>query len=81
MIFLKFPCSKTSSLPFASTRSFRVLMERLTVCVRNKEAVLLNGETGIGKTRVIQELANCANVPLEVVNLSLDAEATDIIGG
>ncbi|KAI6241255.1 Midasin [Aphelenchoides fujianensis] len=66
---------------FALTRDYRNLLERIGVCVANGEPVLLNGETGIGKTRVIQQLADYANVELSVVNLSLDSDASDLIGG
>ncbi|KAI6207833.1 Midasin [Aphelenchoides besseyi] len=66
---------------FALTRDYGNLLERIAVCVNNEEPVLLNGETGIGKTRVIQQLADYANVNLRVVNLSLDSDASDLIGG
>uniref|UniRef100_A0A1I7S7I5 Midasin n=1 Tax=Bursaphelenchus xylophilus TaxID=6326 RepID=A0A1I7S7I5_BURXY len=71
----------SSLLPFAPTRSYRVLMEKIAACVANKESVLLNGETGIGKTRLVQELAHRLNIPLDTINLSLDSEAADIVGG
>lgn len=32
-------------------------MERIAACIHMKEPVLLVGETGIGKTRVVQYLA------------------------
>jgi midasin len=34
-----------------------VLLERVAVCVRNQEPVLLVGETGTGKTSSVQYLA------------------------
>lgn len=65
----------------ALTRDYRNLLERLAVCVESNEPVLLNGETGIGKTKIIQQLARYVNVDLQVVNMSLDSDAADLIGG
>ncbi|VDM57864.1 unnamed protein product [Angiostrongylus costaricensis] len=57
------------------------LMERLAVCVRNREPVLLVGETGVGKTSVAQSLASTLNVTLKVVNLSPSSDPDELIGG
>lgn len=45
------------------------------------EPVLLNGETGIGKTKIVQQLARYVNAELLVINMSLDSDAADLIGG
>ena len=66
---------------FALTRDYCALLERIAVCVNYNEPVLLNGETGVGKTRVVQQLADYMNVKLFVVNLSQDSDSTDLIGG
>ena len=42
---------------FSYTRQSSVLLERVAVCVRNQEPVLLVGETGTGKTSSVQYLA------------------------
>ncbi|KAL4232857.1 AAA ATPase midasin [Mactra antiquata] len=42
---------------FSYTRQSSVLLERVSVCVQNKEPVLLVGETGTGKTSAVQYLA------------------------
>ncbi|PWY71646.1 midasin [Aspergillus heteromorphus CBS 117.55] len=49
--------------------------------VQMAEPVLLVGETGIGKTTVIQQLANLMRQKLTVVNLSQQSESTDLLGG
>ncbi|KAK6730863.1 hypothetical protein RB195_007370 [Necator americanus] len=63
------------------TRDVLQLMERLAVCVQNREPVLLVGETGVGKTSVVQFLASAVNVTLKVVNLSPYSDADELISG
>lgn len=57
------------------------ILERLASCVVNNECVLLVGETGVGKTTSIQELANIFQKKLIVQNLSLSTDASDLLGG
>lgn len=57
------------------------LMERLALAISENEPVLLVGETGTGKTTVIQELARMTGKDLSVVNLSQQTDTSDLIGG
>ncbi|OQD75534.1 hypothetical protein PENDEC_c007G04111 [Penicillium decumbens] len=66
---------------FASTRSALAIMEQVAASVQMAEPVLLVGETGIGKTTVIQQLATLMRQKLTVVNLSQQSESTDLLGG
>ncbi|KAJ5175879.1 Midasin [Penicillium canariense] len=66
---------------FASTRSALHIMEQVAASVQMAEPVLLVGETGIGKTTVIQQLATLMRQKLTVVNLSQQSESTDLLGG
>ncbi|CAI7672580.1 unnamed protein product [Penicillium pancosmium] len=66
---------------FASTRSALSIMEQVAASVQMAEPVLLVGETGIGKTTVIQHLATLMRQKLTVVNLSQQSESTDLLGG
>lgn len=66
---------------FASTRSALTIMEQVAAAVQMGEPVLLVGETGIGKTTVIQQLATLMRQKLTVVNLSQQSESTDLLGG
>ncbi|VDM40792.1 unnamed protein product [Toxocara canis] len=63
------------------TRDICQLMERVAVCITRDEPVLLVGETGVGKTSVVQSIAAHANVTLRVVNLSQHSDSSDLIGG
>uniref|UniRef100_A0A914ZUI6 Midasin n=2 Tax=Parascaris univalens TaxID=6257 RepID=A0A914ZUI6_PARUN len=63
------------------TRDVCQLMERVAVCIDRNEPVLLVGETGVGKTSVVQSIAAHANVTLRVVNLSQHSDSSDLIGG
>ena len=49
-------CRETQS-KFAFTRQCSALLEKISVCINHQEPVLLVGETGTGKTSVIQYLA------------------------
>ncbi|KAJ1721519.1 AAA ATPase midasin, partial [Coemansia erecta] len=67
--------------PFAETRHARSLLERIACCVQLGAPVLLAGETGTGKTTVVQQLAALAGRPLAVFNLSQQSDASDLLGG
>ncbi|PWY89383.1 midasin [Aspergillus sclerotioniger CBS 115572] len=70
-----------ASSRFASTRAALGLMEQVAAAIQMAEPVLLVGETGIGKTTVIQQLATLMRQKLTVVNLSQQSESTDLLGG
>lgn len=67
--------------PFAPTTHARRLLEQIAVAVDLKEPVLLVGETGIGKTTVVQQLAESLGHRLIAVNLSQQSEVGDLLGG
>ena len=67
--------------PFAlNTHALRFL-ESAGVAVKMAEPCLLVGETGTGKTAIIQQLAELTNTKLIVANLSQQSEAGDLLGG
>lgn len=70
-----------SKKPFANTNHARRLLEQIAVAVKLREPVLLVGETGIGKTTVVQQLADTLGHKLVAVNLSQQSEVGDLIGG
>ncbi|KAL4801476.1 hypothetical protein BDV18DRAFT_74682 [Aspergillus unguis] len=83
---IKVPSGSVSKLAaassrFATTRAALKLMEQVAASVEMAEPVLLVGETGIGKTTVIQHLAALMRQKLTVVNLSQQSESTDLLGG
>ncbi|KAI1334176.1 hypothetical protein F5Y15DRAFT_421135 [Xylariaceae sp. FL0016] len=70
-----------SKKPFASTSHAKRLLEQITLAVKLREPVLLVGETGIGKTTVVQQLAETLGHKLVAVNLSQQSEVGDLLGG
>ncbi|CAM1505364.1 Fc.00g110010.m01.CDS01 [Cosmosporella sp. VM-42] len=70
-----------SKRPFASTTHAKKLLEQIAVAVKLNEPVLLVGETGIGKTTVVQQLAESLGHKLIAVNLSQQSEVGDLLGG
>jgi len=70
-----------SKQPFARTTHAKRLLEQIAVAVRHREPLLLVGETGIGKTTVIQQLADSLGHQLVAVNLSQQSESGDLLGG
>ncbi|KAK7417901.1 AAA ATPase midasin [Neonectria magnoliae] len=70
-----------SKRPFASTAHAKKLLEQIAVSVKLNEPVLLVGETGIGKTTVVQQLAESLGHKLIAVNLSQQSEVGDLLGG
>lgn len=70
-----------ANMTFAQTHHALRLMESIAVCVRENEPILLVGETGTGKTTVVQQLAASCGNTLVVQNLSLQTDSTDLLGG
>lgn len=66
---------------FCSTSSVISLLDKISVSVKLNESVLLIGETGCGKTSVIQHFANISGNRLKVINLSKVTDVSDIFGG
>ena len=66
---------------FAETNHALRLMESVAVCAVQNEPALLVGETGCGKTTLVQRLANLTGRTLLVQNLSLQTDSTDLLGG
>ncbi|CCE86035.1 Piso0_005679 [Millerozyma farinosa CBS 7064] len=75
------PSNKKSMKNFALTNHSLRLIEQLGVSIQMKEPVLLVGETGTGKTTVVQHLANMVGKKLTVINLSQQTESSDLLGG
>lgn len=66
---------------FATTNQVLRHLESVGVAIKMGEPCLLVGETGTGKTTIIQQLAESLGRKLEVVNLSQQSEAGDLLGG
>ncbi|PKS10225.1 hypothetical protein jhhlp_001975 [Lomentospora prolificans] len=75
------PALQRSKRPFADTTQAKRLLEQLARSVQLKEPVLLVGETGIGKTTVVQQLADIVGRKVVAVNLSQQTEVGDLLGG
>ena len=75
--------SSDSPLPksFAATRHARALLRSLAAGVSASEPILVVGETGNGKTSVIQALADSVGATLLVQNLNVQSDSTDLLGG
>lgn len=66
---------------FATTNHSLRLMEQISVSIQMDEPVLLVGETGTGKTTVVQQLGKLLHRPLTVINVSQQTETGDLLGG
>ncbi len=67
--------------PFAISDIVLRILESVAIAVQHAEPCLLVGETGAGKTTIVQRLASSLNRKLIVVNLSQQSEAGDLLGG
>ncbi|KAL5755634.1 hypothetical protein ACOSQ2_020380 [Xanthoceras sorbifolium] len=80
------PCSEKLDLhdqtrQFVKIRSSLHLLEKIASCVRWNESVLLVGETGTGKTTLVQNVAKMLRQRLTVLNLSQQSDVADLLGG
>lgn len=66
---------------FANTNHSLRLLEQIGVSVSMKEPTLLVGETGTGKTTIVQYLASLLNKDITVINVSQQTESGDLLGG
>ena len=73
--------SRGLNTPFADTTSSRKCLESISAGIDFAEPFLLVGETGVGKTSLVQHIAALVGQKLTVINLSQQSEATDLIGG
>ena len=72
---------RSTSTEFATTGHALRFMESIAVCVRENEPVLLVGETGGGKTTLVQQLGSLLGRHVVVQNLSLQTDSADLLGG
>ncbi|KAL8928816.1 MAG: hypothetical protein Q9208_001594 [Pyrenodesmia sp. 3 TL-2023] len=72
---------KPKSSNFATTNLVLRHLESVAVAINMGEPCLLVGETGTGKTTIVQQLAESLGKKLEIVNLSQQSEAGDLLGG
>ncbi|KPM11694.1 Midasin-like protein [Sarcoptes scabiei] len=68
------------SLNFALTKNATQLLEKLLVCVANRERVLLCGETGVGKTTCVQYLAKLCGQRLHIINMNQQSSSSELFG-
>ena len=72
---------KFQNSSFAMTKHSARLIEQLAAAISMAEPLLLVGETGTGKTTVVQFLAKLLNKNITVINVSQQTEVGDLLGG
>ncbi|RNF26019.1 putative dynein heavy chain [Trypanosoma conorhini] len=80
-LFLSTTTERETRVAFAATKHAMSLLERIAVAVDAKENVLLAGETGVGKTFIVQYLADQLGQKLIVHNLNQQTDTSDFMGG
>lgn len=86
-LYISVPPLTLPNMLFAKTHSVESTLRGLVLNIKIKKPTLLVGETGAGKTALIQYL--CANseyffnekASLKIINMSSDFDSSDLIGG
>ncbi|TPX38299.1 hypothetical protein SmJEL517_g00093 [Synchytrium microbalum] len=73
--------SVSQTMTFAETTHARRLLQILAGAISHQEPILLVGETGTGKTTLVQHLANSMGQKLVSLNLSQQSDSADLLGG
>lgn len=73
--------TSSSSSSVVMTGHVLRLLEKLAAIVHTCEPALLIGETGCGKTTIIQHLAASLGQKLVVQNLNIQSDSSDLVGG
>lgn len=71
--------SKKSMYSYNSITKFYTKI--INESILNNENILLVGETGVGKTTMIQNLAKIMDTKLNVINLSQSSDSSELFGG
>ncbi|GMT30207.1 hypothetical protein PFISCL1PPCAC_21504, partial [Pristionchus fissidentatus] len=71
--------SMERSAKLGHTKGALQLLERMALSVKMEEAVLLVGESGVGKTSLVQVLADMKGEKLDTVNLGPHSDTDDLI--
>jgi midasin len=70
----------SGGLPFVATTHSLRLLEKTALAIQTQEAILLVGETGIGKTACIQHLSKITGTDLLVLNMNQQSDSSDLVG-
>ncbi|KAL8000860.1 putative AAA+ ATPase domain, midasin, P-loop containing nucleoside triphosphate hydrolase [Plasmopara halstedii] len=71
----------TSASSVVMTGQVLRLLEQIAAIVTTREPALLIGETGCGKTTIIQHMAVTMGQHLVVQNLNIQSDSSDLLGG
>ncbi len=66
---------------FSYNNQTKFYIKLINNLILNNKNILLVGETGVGKTRIIQNLAEIMGIKLNVINLSQSSDESDLFGG
>eukprot|EP00928_Gymnodinium_smaydae_P070251 TRINITY_DN54136_c0_g1_i1.p1 TRINITY_DN54136_c0_g1~~TRINITY_DN54136_c0_g1_i1.p1 ORF type:complete len:2263 (+),score=321.22 TRINITY_DN54136_c0_g1_i1:723-6791(+) len=75
------PVADSPVAPFAYTSVHARVLQALASAIRSDEPVLLVGDTGTGKTTVVQHIGELLGREVLVYNFNEQSESTELIGG
>jgi MoxR-like ATPase len=63
------------------TSELTEILKLLALGLEKNKTIYLEGEPGVGKTKITEHLAQCLKLPIYIFQMSANVEFSDLIGG
>jgi MoxR-like ATPase len=57
------------------------ILKLLSLSLEINKTIYLEGEPGVGKTKITEHISQCLELPIYIFQMSANVELSDLIGG